>query len=185
MRLLRLSIGRLSIGRLSIRPRAAPLLCALALTACAYARPNPTPPNIIPGGPGDSSFTRLGGPNSGVIFQYPPERQPGSPLVGINPYLWRGALLTLGTAPLVVADPFGGEIVTDWYSPAGDPGERFKESAIILDRKLRADAVRVSVFRQVYRAGRWVDAPVDPVVQASLQNRVIEQARILRATGQR
>ena len=169
----------------SVRPQVAPLLCALALTACTYARPNPTPPYVIPGGPGDTSFTRAGGPDSGEIFRYPPQHRGGSPWAGINPYLWRGALLTLGTAPLVVADPFGGVIVTDWYSRAGDASERFKATAFILGRKLRSDAVRVSVFRQAYRDGRWVDAPVDPAVQADLQNKVLEQARALRATGQR
>src|ERR1700722_14577138 len=116
MRFLHLSIGQLSIGR-----QVVPLLCALALTACANARPNPTPPYIIPGGPGDSSFTRLGGPRSGVIFQYPPERPAGGPSVDVNPWLWRATLLTLGTAPLVSADPFGGVIITDWCRRGGYP----------------------------------------------------------------
>jgi hypothetical protein len=168
----------------SIGPRAAPLLCVLALTACAYSRPSPTPPDYIRYGPGDPTFNRAGDPDSGAFFQYPPEHQAAGSRVGVNPYLWRGALLTLGTAPLVTTDPFGGVIVTDWYSTVGSPGERFKESALILGRTLRSDAVRVSVFRQVYRGGRWVDAPVDPVVAVDLQNKVLERARVSQATGQ-
>jgi hypothetical protein len=177
------AIAMISLHR-SIRPQAASLLCALMLSACAYAEPNPTPPNYIRYGPGDSSFSRAGGPDSGVIFQYPPEHRAGDFRVGVNPYLWRGALLTLGSAPLVSADSFGGVIVTDWYSPAGNPGERFKESAFILGRTLRSDAVRVGVFRQVSRGGRWVDAPVDPTVPANLQNQVLERARVSQASGQ-
>jgi Domain of unknown function (DUF3576) len=169
--------------RPTLRPRIALLLCALAPTACDHARPNPTPPYIMRNGPGDASVNRVGGPDGAVIFRYPPEPQVDGLWPGVNPYLWRGALLTLGTAPLVVADPFGGVIVTDWHSPPGDPDERFKETAFILDRTLRSDAVRVSAFRQIYRDRRWVDARNDPVIQADLQNKVIERARILQATA--
>jgi hypothetical protein len=36
------------------------------------------------------------------------------------------------------------------------------------------------VFRQVNQGGRWVDAPVDPVVQADIENKVLDRARRLR-----
>ena len=36
--------------------------------------------------------------------------------LGVNAYLWRGALDTLSFMPLASADPFGGVIITDWYS---------------------------------------------------------------------
>ena len=39
--------------------------------------------------------------------------------LGVNAYLWRGALDTLSFMPLSSADPFGGVIITDWYQPAG------------------------------------------------------------------
>jgi hypothetical protein len=84
--------------------------------------------------------------------------------------------------PLIAADPFGGVIVTDWYSLPGNLGERYRVSVFILSQQLRADAVRASVFRQIYRSGHWVDAPVDPAVAADLQNKVTEQARALQVT---
>ena len=56
--------------------------------------------------------------------------------------------------PLVQADPFGGVIITDWYAPPETPDERFKLTVYILDRVLRADAVKVAVFRQTNGAGR-------------------------------
>ena len=37
--------------------------------------------------------------------------------LGVNAYLWRGALDTLAFMPLASADPFGGVIITDWYQP--------------------------------------------------------------------
>ena len=65
--------------------------------------------------------------------------------------------------PLASADPFGGLIITDWYQPAGLADERLKLHVLILDRSLRADGVKVSVFRQLRDArGDWVDEPVDP-----------------------
>ena len=38
--------------------------------------------------------------------------------IGVNAFLWRGALDTLGFMPLTSADPFGGVIITDWYTAA-------------------------------------------------------------------
>ena len=110
----------------------------------------------------------------------------GGPGIGVNSYLWHASLDTVSFMPLASADPFGGVIITDWYSPPDATGERFKATAYILGRELRSDGIRVSVFRQVNQGGRWVDAPVDPVVQADIENKVLDRARRLRerASGQ-
>ena len=39
--------------------------------------------------------------------------------IGVNSFLWRGTLDTLSFMPITSADPFGGVILTDWYSPSG------------------------------------------------------------------
>ena len=101
--------------------------------------------------------------------------------LGVNAYLWRATLDTLSFMPLQSADPFGGVIITDWYVPASGNGERFKATAYILGRQLRADAVRVSLFRQVQQGGQWVDAPVSPSTGTELENRVLTRARELRS----
>ena len=102
--------------------------------------------------------------------------------LGVNAYLWRGALDTLGFMPLASADPFGGVIITDWYSPpAADGAERFKATAYILGRQLRADGIRVSIFRQVLRGNQWVDAPVSAVTTGEIENKVLARARELRS----
>jgi hypothetical protein len=101
--------------------------------------------------------------------------------LGVNAYLWRGALDTLGFMPLASADPFGGVIITDWYQPPAADGERFKATAYILGRQLRADGIRVSIFRQVIRNGQWVDAPVSPVTTSEIENKVLARARELRS----
>lgn len=100
--------------------------------------------------------------------------------LGVNAYLWRGALDTLSFMPLASADPFGGVIITDWYQPPASSGERFKAIAYILGRQLRADGVRVTIFRQVEQNGQWVDAPVSQVTVGEIENKVLARARELR-----
>jgi len=107
---------------------------------------------------------------------------PGAPSgVGVNSYLWRATLDTVSFMPLASADPFGGVIITDWYSPAESPTERFKMNVFILGRELRADGVRATVFRQKRDpSGQWVDAAVEPQTGIDLENAILTRARQLR-----
>jgi len=101
--------------------------------------------------------------------------------VGVNSYLWRATLDTVSFIPLASADPFGGVIITDWYSPPDNPNERFKVNVFILGRELRADGVRASVFRQTKDAGgQWADAPVDQKTGTDLENAILTRARQMR-----
>lgn len=104
----------------------------------------------------------------------------GGGALGVNAYLWRGALDTLSFMPLVSADPFGGVIITDWFQPPGSNGERFKATAYILGRALRADGVRVTIFKQVAQNGIWVDEAVSPGTNTEMENKVLFRARELR-----
>ena len=55
---------------------------------------------------------------------------------------------------------------------------------LILDRTLRADGVRVSVFRQTRDSrGEWVAEPVDPKTVADLEDKILTKARELRIAG--
>ncbi len=100
--------------------------------------------------------------------------------LGVNAYLWRATLDTLSFMPLASADPFGGVVITDWFSPAAAQGERFRATAYILGRQLRSDGVRVSVFKQELRGGGWQDAAVAPSTAAELEDKVLARARELR-----
>lgn len=103
--------------------------------------------------------------------------------IGINAYLWRASLETLSFMPLASADPFGGVIITDWYSPPESPNERFKMSIFITDRELHADGIRVSVFRQVKNGGDWADAALAAKTATDLENAILTRARELRASN--
>ncbi|WP_448205191.1 DUF3576 domain-containing protein [Azospirillum sp. sgz302134] len=100
--------------------------------------------------------------------------------IGVNSFLWRASLDTLSFMPIVSADPFGGVILTDWYSPPDAPNERFKVNLYIMDRQLRADGVRVSVFKQQRAGADWRDIPVGPETASTLEDAVLTRARQLR-----
>ena len=100
--------------------------------------------------------------------------------IGVNAYLWRAALETLSFAPMAQVDSNGGVMVTDWYTNPNSPNERVKVTATILDRDLRADALRVAASRQVLRAGQWVEAPVTAATVQRLEEIILTRARDLR-----
>lgn len=101
--------------------------------------------------------------------------------LGVNSFLWRASLDTLAFMPIATADPFGGTIITDWHQMPETPAERFKLNVFILDRALRADGVKVSVFKQVRDGmGQWADARIDPKMASDLENSILTRARQLR-----
>jgi hypothetical protein len=100
--------------------------------------------------------------------------------IGVNAYLWRGALDTLSFAPLASTDSAGGVIVTDWYANPSNPNERVKVTVTILDQDLRADALRVSASRQVAEGTGWVEAPVQAATVQKLEDIILTRARDLR-----
>ena len=165
------------------------LIVAVTLTACAYAQPNPTPPYFTGQyGPGDPTVNRAGGPQ-GLSLTFSPYMNPADYSggeMGPDDFLWRGALDTLSSTPLASVDPFGGVILTDWYTRPGDTGERFKTAVYMDSREPHGDGIRISVFREVYQHGRWVGAPVNPALQADIRNSMLARARQLQrmATGQ-
>lgn len=108
------------------------------------------------------------------------EARAGNAGIGVNSYLWRASLDTLAFMPLQSADPFGGVIITDWYSDPTTPTERFKATVYILDTRLRADALNVSIFRQTQVNGAWNDATVDPETEIQIENAILTRARQLR-----
>lgn len=105
--------------------------------------------------------------------------------IGVNGFLWRAALDTISFMPVQSADPFGGVILTDWYSPSETPDERFKLNIYILDKQLRADGVRVSVFKQTRNAkDQWQDATTEANTATDVENTILTRARELKVAQQ-
>ena len=107
--------------------------------------------------------------------------QPEGNSLGVNSYLWRASLDTISFMPVNSADPFGGVIITDWYTPKEAPNERFKLNVYILDKALRADGVRVAAFRQIHdRLGNWKDAGIPDESGTKIEDAILIRARQLR-----
>jgi hypothetical protein len=138
------------------------LICAVALAACGGG--NEQDP--------DTGSTAISSTSGKVTL-------------GVNSYLWHASLDTLRFMPLASADPFGGVIITDWYTAPQDPNERLKVTIYILDRKLRADGIKLAVFRQTKTAaGTWADAPTNPDTANKLEDAILTRARELRLASQ-
>ncbi len=103
-----------------------------------------------------------------------------APGIGVNATLWRAALDTVSFMPLSSADPVGGTIMTEWYSPVNEPTERFKVDIIILGRALRPDALRVSLHKQRLNAqGQWRSVEVSEESVRELEDSILTRAREL------
>ena len=142
------------------------LASAFSVSACGFIR--------------DDINKTLGGGDSGDRARAADVAASQVTTIGVNAYLWRAALETLSFAPLLQADANGGVIVTDWYANPNSPGERVKVTAAILDRDLRADALRVAASRQVMQNGQWLDAPVTAATVQRLEEIILTRARDLR-----
>jgi hypothetical protein len=116
----------------------------------------------------------------------PPPPATAAAGIGVNGYLWRATLDTLSFMPLASADPFGGTVITDWYSNPEKPDERFKCTVYILDTRLRADGLKVTVFKQTRdSAGNWADSPSAAQTETDIENAILTRARQLRLSNVR
>ncbi len=115
------------------------------------------------------------------LFGKDEDKDAGASGIGVNSFLWRASLDTISFMPIATADPFGGTIITEWYENPETPGQRFKANIYILDRQLRADGVRVAVFKQVSTGkGGWKDAPIADTMATNIENTILMRARELR-----
>jgi hypothetical protein len=152
---------------------------ALLLAGCSSDQAEEPEPRQVEANTGTANGGLLDGLLSGALGTGKSDEA-----ITVNSYLWRASLDTMSFLPLNTADPFGGVIITDWYSPPETPNERFKVTVYILDRELRADGLRVAVFRQVREQGSaWVEAKVDERTARDLENAILKRARQMRIRG--
>ncbi len=158
-------------------------LAALSVAGCAHhATPLPGTAGAAPGGGGGFVSQESGGGLLNLGRRAPARSsatvQAG---IGVNAFLWRATLDTLAFMPLASADPFGGVIITDWYTNPEKPDERFKATVYILDTRLRADGLNVNVFHQTKDgAGQWIDAATSGQTDTDIENAILTKARQIR-----
>ena len=100
--------------------------------------------------------------------------------ITVNSYLWRASLDTVSFMPLTTVDPFGGVILTDWYSNEETPDERYKLNVFVSGSQLRSDAIRVSAFQQKRKSGEWRDVAVDSTIATKIEDAILTRARQIR-----
>ena len=137
------------------------LLCVLALPLAACGSSNTTTTDM------DTGATIVAGGNNRLTL-------------GVNSFLWHATLDTLAFMPLSSADPFGGVVITDWYVAPNAPNERLRVTIYILDRALRADGLKVVVFRQTRVAAGWSDSQPAADTAHKLEDAILTRARELR-----
>jgi hypothetical protein len=191
-----LASGRKRTGRLSMTigklPKAAAGLGLLLMAAACSSDTQVEVPERYVTSQRERLRERYGSVFSGddgqgfVLFSTRDDRNgtDGTPgTVGVNPFLWRASLEVIDFMPLIQTDPVGGVIITDWYAPPETPDERFKLNVYVLDQNLRADAVSVSVFRQIRTDRGWTDEPVDPQTATAIEDNILTRARELRVAS--
>lgn len=152
----------------------------LLLSACVSSS-EPETPSAAPSAAGEDDS---GGWFSGSD-EPDEEAEEQSEALGVNYYLWSAALDTISFMPLQAAESKSGVIISDWYTAPETPGERLKVTVYILDKQLRADAVRVAVFRETKDAatGQWSPAPVEAQTARKLEDAILTRARQLRVAN--
>ncbi|MBL8831778.1 MAG: DUF3576 domain-containing protein [Rhodospirillales bacterium] len=164
----------------------------LGFTACSGVKVEDNYPTQVPGT--DSKWAPRDQVNKEGVFGEEGlsglfgggKKEEGGGGIGVNALLWRASLDTINFMPVTSADPFGGVIITDWFAPAETPNERFKMNIYILGRDLRADGIKVAVFRQRRDAtGGWADAAVESRTPIDVENAILTRARQIRQTAGR
>lgn len=101
--------------------------------------------------------------------------------MGVNAYLWKASVETVSFLPKKSLDPFGGTIITEWYSAPEFPQERLKIEIVITGRALISDGIKVSIFRErKNNRGEWISASVDPETPIKFEETILSRARELK-----
>lgn len=168
------------------------ILCfgALTLTACGDSLPKGEakfPTGLDRTTTGDDVYGKkqsiLGEGGFNIFGGKDKNANDGSSGIGVNSFLWRATLDTVSFMPLASADPFGGVIITDWYSSEEKPNERFKVNAFILDKQLVSNGVKVKVFKQTETRSGWKDVAVTKETEIQMEDAILTRARQLRVAS--
>ena len=104
--------------------------------------------------------------------------------LSVNPYLWQASLDILSsTMPLASVDSNSGIIISDWYNIKGKQNERIKISVLVNSQELRADGVKVSIFKQILRANSWSNANINPKIITNIERKILQKAGVLSNTS--
>ena len=118
---------------------------------------------------------------TGSIFDFNDNKSKGGFGVAsmpINPFLWRASLEAIEFIPLVSAEPFGGIIITDWYSVEELQNERCKVNIFIKGAELRSDNIKANIFcQELNNNNNWIDRVPDKESNIKLEDSILNIAK--------
>lgn len=96
-----------------------------------------------------------------------------------NQFLWQASLDKLKFMGIKSEEKALGKMVTDWWSPKGKMNEQFKLKVNVLSSSLRADCLKVVVYKQVWRNGHWIEDEPNAKMAGEIELAILAQARVL------
>ena len=150
-------------------------ICVLTLASCGESRREADDDDLMTKDERrDSKVGKMFGEN---FLTFGDDKKAKGGGIGVNQYLWQASLDVISFMPKQSADPFGGLILTEWYSSPSDPNERIKVEIRILDRQLRSDGVTVAIYKQKAKGQTWVDVDVDHQSMHEMEDAILTRAR--------
>ena len=101
----------------------------------------------------------------------------------INPYLWKASLETISFMPLSSTDPFGGTMITDWYTVESALNERCKLNVFVKGLELKTKNLEVLSFCQILKNNQWVNVPSNIDDNRKLENVILNKAKKLKLSS--
>ena len=153
------------------------VLASILLVGCSNFQPAPPqeeegPVSFLTGKTGGIKLSDLGDLNKSDSGALP-----------VNAILWRASLEITALLPIADVDTFSGTIITDWYSLPDKANERIKITVFVVDRELRSDAIRVTVYVQNRDGtdGSWGTGFRDKDLARRLEDLILSRAREIRS----
>ena len=101
----------------------------------------------------------------------------------VNAYLWSAALSALSVLPFDQVDSAGGVIHTEWGSFKEEKNAQYKMNVLVIGKVLRADALKVVVFKRRRVKGAWENISLDPQTKLQIEETILTKARELYLTA--
>ena len=95
----------------------------------------------------------------------------------VNKYLWQASLDKLAVLVIETETPEDGCIISAWKKSTDN--ERFKIVSEIDGGELRADALNVKVYKEVFRNNAWIKTAPSKSFENAVAQAIIKQAKIL------
>ena len=95
--------------------------------------------------------------------------------------MWRATLEILDFIPLSDVDYGGGIIITEWYSAPEKPNESLKIMVQFLSNEIRADGIKVNVYKKACRTETQCSASlIESEIGSEIKLEILKQATLLK-----